>query len=50
MRVLDYDRKRISFWPIGVFNVTKRLKLFEPMNLQHPNYSQPATFMGHRDM
>jgi FkbM family methyltransferase len=39
MRTLNYDRKRITFQPIGIWKEDRELKFFAPMNRQHTNYS-----------
>lgn len=39
MEALDYDRNRISFHPIGIWNENEKLRFYAPMNRQHANYS-----------
>jgi FkbM family methyltransferase len=39
MKTLDYDHKRISFYPIGIWNEHKQLKFYAPMNRRSANYS-----------
>lgn len=39
MRTCEYDRDRITFFPIGIWRENTELKFFSPMNSQHVNYS-----------
>lgn len=36
---LDYNRERMTFMPIGIWNENKTLKFYAPMNRQHVNLS-----------
>lgn len=39
MSKLNYDRQRITFVPVGIWNETTELKFYAPMNRKHANYS-----------
>lgn len=39
MEHLDYDQKRMTFLPVGIWNENTALKLYAPMNRQHINLS-----------